>query len=270
MTKTSTAVDVYRTPDDDDLDPVDTNYTSDDDDLDAGQRKGVPRRFLDSGEQSADHQSKRLRRTNIDLFQDEDDGTSPLTKPISSQNPFAACKVIDCIDFCIAADDSDASDIDEEEIAAGYQLPKTFTEDAILDNEYLRCVRRVLEDLHMNVSPRCKANEMQYLNVCEQHEKMQQQLRVKKIRDEYPTASDEEKANLIEKWENERLDLFTKADPHYDTWGVLRGVCRDVFPVKELLTRYPSLKTKIRDLRQRLNIRLRTTKEAVTERTHVS
>ena len=109
---------------------------------------------------------------------------------------------------------------------------------------------------NLSVPPGTTPNDTHVASFHRQRDNKLQNSRVKYLRKYYPNASLQERRNIMDQLKESNYDYYEQADVLYDSWSAVTGKCRSIFPVEKLFQRYPSLKNKVKKLRQLMGIRV--------------
>ena len=175
-----------------------------------------------------------------------------------SRNPFSNLRSGDVIsNYDGRYDHNDESDVDENFISIS-DAEAAFTKESIqMDETYLQVVRRCIMD-HMTVPPGAAPTGIHVASFARSRDTKQQQARLRYVRNYHPNASIQEREKLYADMINNQIDCYEEPDIAYDSWSVVTGQCRSIFPIDKLVRRYPSLVKKIKWLRQQMRIRIPT------------
>ena len=69
-------------------------------------------------------------------------------------------------------------------------------------------------------------------------------------------------SSFLSKFDRVKGYSYQRPDPSFDAWMCLRGDQRISFDCRKFITTYPSIKDKIKELRERLGIRLMKTEDS--------
>ena len=183
------------------------------------------------------------------------DPFNDLQPGFSGNNPFANMHKVDSIPSDVLSDAEDASDLEECTLDT-HSLTMMFTKESVSsDPQYLRVVRRVIED-NLQIPGLVTPNPTHYANFLRLRENKLKAARTSYLRRHYAGQSLQKRSIRLQQLIDDKEEVYDDADVLFDAWSVVTGQCRSIFHPHKLFRRYPSLINRVKRLREQMKITL--------------